>query len=203
MHGCTKKGDGNKSRLCYLGHALMENRSGLVVDATTTLASGTAERDAALIMTGRSIMKAGATLGADKGYDAAEFVKQLRGAQARLVGAQDGGMVQLLGNLICRSLQSQPGFLNPAMQRGRRHRQAGHLADQPGRAGIGQHLSLGQMHAQCTNARAVLDELAYAAGKALSWRWPHVHTTEYVRCSITSKHIVGTSNTWRRSNTCA
>ena len=45
-----KKGDGDKSRLCYLGHALMESRNGLVVDATTTLASGTAERDAALIM---------------------------------------------------------------------------------------------------------------------------------------------------------
>lgn len=74
-----KKGDGDKSRLCYLGHALMENRNGLVVDATTTLASGTAERDAALIMAGRSINKAGATLGADKGYDAAAFVKELRG----------------------------------------------------------------------------------------------------------------------------
>jgi transposase len=73
-----KKGDGDKSRLCYLGHALMENRNGLVVDATTTLSSGTAERDAALIMAKRSIKKAGATLGADKGYDAAEFVKQLR-----------------------------------------------------------------------------------------------------------------------------
>ena len=56
----------------------MENRNGLVVDATTTLASGTAERDAALIMAGRSIKKPGATLGADKGYDAAELVKQLR-----------------------------------------------------------------------------------------------------------------------------
>ena len=73
-----KKGDGDKSRLCYLGHALMENRNGLVVDATTTLASGTAERHAALIMAGRGIDKAGATLGADKGYDAAAFVKELR-----------------------------------------------------------------------------------------------------------------------------
>ena len=73
-----KKGDGDKSRLCYLGHALMENRNGLVVDATATLASGTAERDAALDMARRSIKKTGATLGADKGYDAASFVKQLR-----------------------------------------------------------------------------------------------------------------------------
>lgn len=61
-----EKGNGDKSRLCYLGPALMENRNGLVVDATTTLASGTAERNAALIMAKRSIEKAGATLGADK-----------------------------------------------------------------------------------------------------------------------------------------
>lgn len=58
-----KKGNGDKSRLCYLGYALMENRNGLVVDATTTLAS---ERNAALIMAKRRIEKAGATLGADK-----------------------------------------------------------------------------------------------------------------------------------------
>ena len=73
-----KKGDGDKSRLSYLGHALMENRNGLVVDATNTLASGMAERDATLIMAGRSINKTGATLGTDKVYDAATFVKELR-----------------------------------------------------------------------------------------------------------------------------
>lgn len=83
-----KKGDGDKSRLCSLSHALMENRNGLVVDATTTLASGTAERDAALIMAGRSIKKTGATLGADKGYDVAAFVKQLRSLGVTLHVAQ-------------------------------------------------------------------------------------------------------------------
>ena len=57
----------------------MDNRYGLVVDAITTLATGTAERDAAFIMAGRNIKKACATLGADKGYDAAASVKQLRG----------------------------------------------------------------------------------------------------------------------------
>ena len=64
--------------MSYLSHALMENRNGLVVDAETTLATGTAERDAALTMAKRSMTKAGSTLGADKGYDAAEFVKELR-----------------------------------------------------------------------------------------------------------------------------
>ena len=42
-----RKADGQESRLCYLGHALMENRSGLVVAAEATLATGTAEREAA------------------------------------------------------------------------------------------------------------------------------------------------------------
>lgn len=73
-----KKGDGEKSRLCYMGHALMENRNGLVVDVQTTHASGTAEREAALAMARRRIGKASATLGADKGYDAAKFVNDLR-----------------------------------------------------------------------------------------------------------------------------
>jgi transposase len=45
-----KKAEREKSRLCYLGHALMENRNGLAVDLETTLATGTAERDAAKAM---------------------------------------------------------------------------------------------------------------------------------------------------------
>jgi transposase len=73
-----KKSEGDKSRLCYLGHALMENRNGLIVDAETTRASGTAERDAALAMAKRTITTPGATLGGDKGYDAAELVANLR-----------------------------------------------------------------------------------------------------------------------------
>jgi transposase len=73
-----KKSEGDKSRMSYLSHALMENRNGLVVDAETTLATGTAERDAALAMAKRTMTKPGATLGADKGYDTAGFVKDLR-----------------------------------------------------------------------------------------------------------------------------
>lgn len=73
-----KKSAGDKSRLSYLSHALMENRNGLIVDAETTLATGTAERDAALAMAERTITRPGATLGADKGYDVAGFVQQLR-----------------------------------------------------------------------------------------------------------------------------
>ena len=73
-----KKSEGDKSRLCYLGHALMENRNGLAVDVETTQASGTAERDAAKTMMIRSIRTNRATLGADKGYDVHGFVQAVR-----------------------------------------------------------------------------------------------------------------------------
>jgi len=72
-----KKAKGDKSRLCYMGHALMENRSGLAVDVETTLATGKAEREAATVMAKRSL-KRGATLGADKNYDTAGFVQAMR-----------------------------------------------------------------------------------------------------------------------------
>src|SRR5882672_9312425 len=45
-----KKGDGQPAKLCYIGHALMENRHGLVIGGTATGATGTAEREAALAL---------------------------------------------------------------------------------------------------------------------------------------------------------
>jgi len=71
-----RKGKGHESRLAYLGHALMENRNGLAVGAKVTLASGTAEREAAADLT--KDLPEGATLGADKGYDAEAFVEDLK-----------------------------------------------------------------------------------------------------------------------------
>lgn len=56
----------------------MENRNGLVVDVEVTHATGTAEREAAKTLVKRTIHKAGATLGADKGYDTQDFVTALR-----------------------------------------------------------------------------------------------------------------------------
>lgn len=73
-----KKSEGDKCRMSYLSHALMENRNGVVVDAETTLATGTAELDAVLTMAKPSMAKAGSTLGTDNGYDAAGFIKGLR-----------------------------------------------------------------------------------------------------------------------------
>ena len=71
-----RKGDGQESRLCYLGHALIENRNGLVAAAEATLATGTAEREAAERLSGR--LPKGATLGPDKNYDAEAFVEGLK-----------------------------------------------------------------------------------------------------------------------------
>lgn len=74
-----RKANGRESRLCYMGHALMENRNGLVVDACLTLATGTAEREATLAMLDRRPAKARRiTLGADKAYDVTAFVGDLR-----------------------------------------------------------------------------------------------------------------------------
>ena len=78
-----RKGDGQAARLCYMGHVLMENRTGLVVDGRVTAATGTAEREAALALIERrrrgGPMKAGRiTLATDKAYDVSGFVRDLR-----------------------------------------------------------------------------------------------------------------------------
>jgi transposase len=73
-----RKGRGKEAKLCHMGHLLMDNRHGLIVDAMLTPATGTAERDAAEAMLGRQAGRHQATLGADKGYDSAGFVAALR-----------------------------------------------------------------------------------------------------------------------------
>jgi transposase len=80
-----RKGHGQEAKLGYLGHVLMENRHGLIVNAMLTQADGTAERDAALLMLyrhwrsrrqhGRSVPM---SVGADKAYDTRDFVQTVR-----------------------------------------------------------------------------------------------------------------------------
>jgi transposase len=77
-----RKGKGKESKLCYIGHALMENRNGLVVDVCLTPATGTAERDAAAEMVKNIPGMRRVTVGADKGYDTAGFVATLRSMDA-------------------------------------------------------------------------------------------------------------------------
>lgn len=77
-----KKSPGTGAMLCFIGHALMENRNGLIVQGDLTQADGHAERRAALDMIHRHSPGSARrlTLGADKGFDAAEFVADLRQA---------------------------------------------------------------------------------------------------------------------------
>lgn len=73
-----KKASGTASRLCFMKHALMENRNGLLVDVRTTRADGTAERRAAIDMIDDIPGVHRITVGADKAYDTDGFVHELR-----------------------------------------------------------------------------------------------------------------------------
>src|SRR5271169_5506541 len=74
-----KKSKGSEAKLGYLGHVLMENRNGLLVQTFVTEANGRAEREAAMLMA-EAIPRGGrVTLGGDKNYDTQEFVDELRG----------------------------------------------------------------------------------------------------------------------------
>jgi transposase len=80
-----RKGGGQEAKLSYLGHVLMENRNGLIVDAMVTQADGTAERDAAMLMVYSRWKKRRpiSSLGADKGYDTRDFVRAMREMEVR------------------------------------------------------------------------------------------------------------------------
>jgi len=74
----ARKSSGHESKLAYCGNVLIENRNGLVVDTALVMASGTAERDAAVEMAERIEGEKRVTVGADKGYDTRGFVRQMR-----------------------------------------------------------------------------------------------------------------------------
>ena len=73
-----RKGKGKEAKLCFMGHVVTENRHGLVVAARTTLATGTAEREASVAMMKRLPRGRRSTLGGDKGYDTQAQVRDLR-----------------------------------------------------------------------------------------------------------------------------
>jgi transposase len=73
-----RKSAGQPSQLCHMAHVLMENRNGLVVDATTTTATGTAEREAAAAMVGNLPGGRRITVGGDKLFDTRDFVAEMR-----------------------------------------------------------------------------------------------------------------------------
>jgi transposase len=74
----ARKGAGKEAKLCFAGHVLMENRTGLVVDVSVTRATGTAERETALDMLENIPGSQRITVGADKGYDTQDFVTACR-----------------------------------------------------------------------------------------------------------------------------
>ena len=74
-----RKGSGMEAKLCFIGHALMENRNGLFVDTRLTRVSGHAERLAGLDMIEPHADRPHAiTLGGDKNFDTKDFVMELR-----------------------------------------------------------------------------------------------------------------------------
>jgi transposase len=80
----VKKGKGKEAKLVFLGHALMENRHGLLVDFQVTEASGTAERDAVpgLLKQAKQRHFRPKTVGGDKNYDTRDCVAAIRGCGA-------------------------------------------------------------------------------------------------------------------------
>ena len=74
----ARKGRGKEAKLSYNGNLLVENRHGLIVNTEVFEANGTAERDAALVMLEQVPGTSRVTVGADKGYDTADFVAECR-----------------------------------------------------------------------------------------------------------------------------
>ena len=74
----ARKGNGQAAKLCFSAHALMENRHGLLLDLKVASATGRAECEQALKLLTRLGRGRRKTVGADKGYDTAEFVAGCR-----------------------------------------------------------------------------------------------------------------------------
>jgi transposase len=72
----ARKGQGKEAKLSYAGHVLLDNRHGLVANVCVTAATGTAERDAAVLLLAESAETG--TVGGDKGFDVASFVAGVR-----------------------------------------------------------------------------------------------------------------------------
>jgi len=91
-----RKSDGRESKLSYMGHALMENRNGLAVGGTVTLANGTAERRASEAMLAAKAKETGRriTAGEDKAYDTSDHVANLRATGVTPHVAQNNGLTK-------------------------------------------------------------------------------------------------------------
>lgn len=88
-----RKAQGREAKLCYMGHAMMENRNGLAVAGKVTQANGTAERRAseAMLKAKRKASGHPITVGEDKAYDTADHVAALRDVGVRAHVTQNNG----------------------------------------------------------------------------------------------------------------
>jgi transposase len=85
----ARKGAGKEAKLSYSGNLLVENRNGLMVSSTVWEATGTAERDAAMAMLQQVPGTGRVTVGGDKGFDPADFVRECRNRYITPHGAQN------------------------------------------------------------------------------------------------------------------
>jgi transposase len=99
----ARKGGGKEAKLSYAGHVLLDNRHGLVANVCVTPATGTAEREAAVLLLGA--VAHGGTVGGDKGFDVASFV-----AQVRALGVTPHVAQKVKGSAIDARTTRHPGY---------------------------------------------------------------------------------------------
>jgi len=87
----ARKGEGKEAKLSYSGNLLVENRNGLIVNAMAWQATGTAERDTALLLLEQIPGERRVTVGGDRGFDTADFVAECRHMQVTPHVAQNQG----------------------------------------------------------------------------------------------------------------
>ncbi|MBA3546875.1 MAG: IS5 family transposase [Nannocystis sp.] len=114
-----RKGNAMEARLAYVGHLLIDNRQGLIVDAMATQAEGFAERDAALQMLQALDHERPRrrTLGADKSYDTTDFVAGVRAFGATPHLTQN--LKRTGGSAIDRRTTRHPGYAQSQARRPR------------------------------------------------------------------------------------
>ena len=125
-----RKGHGKEAKLCFMRHVLMENRHGLVVEAELTRAAGFAERRAAVELVAAQAGGGPLTVGADRAYDAADFVMELRELGATPHVAQNNARQRSAidpSHHPARPLSAEPASAasdRGGVRRGQDHRQA-------------------------------------------------------------------------------
>ena len=105
-----RKATGREAKLCYMGHAVMENRNGLAVDGTVTQASGTAERRASEAMLKKKAKRSRRriTVGEDKAYDTSDHVAALREMNITPHVAQNDSLTRPASIAAAQSMGARP-----------------------------------------------------------------------------------------------